>query len=106
MDVDQHMWAALIAPRLLAIASASGDAWAGQEGEFQTGVLASPAWELYGRKGLVAEGGRFPGVEKPLQDGCISYHMSNGPHNLTPYDWNRYLDFADAHGWRGTEAKK
>ena len=99
MDFDQHMLAALVAPRLLAIASASEDDWAGQEGEFQSGLLASPAWELYGRRGLVAPGGRFPGVGKPLQDGGISYHMRRGIHDLTVYDWDRYMDFADRHGW-------
>ena len=99
MDFDQHMFAALIAPRLLAIASASEDNWAGQEGEFWTGMFASPAWELYGKKGLVGSEG-FPGADKPLQKGCVSYHMRTGIHNLTPYDWNRYMDFADAHGWR------
>ena len=99
MDFDQHMFAALIAPRLLAIASASDDAWAGQEGEFQTALLASPAWGLYGKRGLVTDG-VFPGADKPLQEGCVSYHMRTGRHNLTPYDWNRYMDFADAHGWR------
>ena len=97
------MWAALIAPRLLAIASASEDAWAGQEGEFHTARLASPAWELYGRKGLVAPDGKFPGADKPLQAGSVSYHMRTGEHNLTPYDWARYMDFADAHSWRGNQ---
>ena len=100
MDFDQHMFAALVAPRLLAIASATADNWAGQEGEFQTGLFASPAWELYGLKGLVAPNGAFPGAEKPLQDGCISYHMRTGKHNLVIYDWDRYMDFADRHGWR------
>ena len=104
MDFDQHMWAALVAPRLLAIASASEDAWAGQEGEFFTGLYASPAWELYGRRGLVAPDGAFPGVEKPLQDGCISYHMRGGRHNLDLYDWDRYMDFADRNGWRDGSA--
>ena len=95
---DQHEFIALIAPRLVCIASASEDAWAGQEGEFYSGLLASPAWELYGKKGLVADG--FPPPEKPLQEGCISYHLRTGKHNLTPYDWNCYMDFADRHGWR------
>ena len=95
---DAHWWAALMAPRLLAIASASEDDWAGQEGEFQTAHLASPAWELYGQKGLVGE--TFPSADKPLQEGSISYHMRTGEHNLTPYDWDRYMDFADLHGWR------
>ena len=96
--VDQHEFIALMAPRLVCIASASEDAWAGQEGEYYSGVLASPAWELYGKKGLVANG--FPPPDTPLQEGSISYHMRTGKHNLTPYDWNRYMDFADRHGWR------
>ena len=99
MDFDQHMFAALIAPRLLAIASATEDNWAGQEGEFYTGLFASPAWELYGFKGLVAPDGKFPGAEKPLQEGRVSYHMRRGKHNLVVYDWDRYMDFADRHGW-------
>ena len=96
--VDQHEFIALMAPRLVCIASATEDAWAGQEGEYHSGLLASPAWELYGLKGLVASG--FPPPDTPLQEGSISYHLRTGPHNLTPYDWARYMDFADRHGWR------
>ena len=96
--VDQHEFVALMAPRLVCIASASEDKWAGQEGEYWSGVLASPAWELYGKKGLVAQG--FPAPENPLQEGCISYHVRTGKHDLTPYDWGVYMDFADRHGWR------
>lgn len=96
--VDQHEFIALMAPRLVCIASATEDDWAGQEGEYFGGLLASPAWELYGRKGLVAGG--FPAPETPLQEGCISYHLRTGKHDLTPYDWARFMDFADRHGWR------
>ena len=96
--VDQHEFVALMAPRLVCIASASKDNWAGQEGEYWSGILASPAWELYGKKGLVAQG--FPAPENPLQEGCISYHVRTGKHDLTPYDWGVYMDFADRHGWR------
>lgn len=95
--VDQHEFIALIAPRLVCIASASKDDWAGPEGEYYSGILASPAWKLYGKKGLVADG--FPPPDKPLQEGCISYHLRTGKHDLTPYDWARYMDFADRHGW-------
>ena len=97
-NVDQHEFIALMAPRLVCIASATQDTWAGPEGEYWSGVLASPAWELYGKKGLVADG--FPLPERPLQEGCISYHLRTGKHNLTPYDWSCYMDFADRHGWR------
>ena len=98
MDFDQHELLALIAPRLLCVASATDDYWAGPRGEWWAAKLASPAWELYGKKGLVADA--YPEPEKPQQEGCVSYHLRKGPHFLAPYDWNRYMDFADRHGWR------
>ena len=96
-NVDQHQFIALLAPRLVCIASATEDVWAGPEGEYYGGILASPAWRLYGKKGLVSNG--FPPPEKPLQEGCISYHLRTGKHNLTSYDWGVFMDFADRHGW-------
>ena len=101
--VDQHEFIALMAPRLVCIASASEDAWAGPEGEWWAAKLASPAWELYGKKGLVADG--FPPPETPQQEGCISYHLRTGKHGLTPYDWKCYMDFADRHSWHARRKK-
>ena len=105
MPYDQHEWIALMAPRLVAIASASKDDWAGQLGEFHAARLASPAWELYGKKGLVAPEnpptvGDRPADGLAYQEGCISYHIRPGTHTLSAYDWHRYMDFADRHGWR------
>ena len=102
MDFDQHELLALIAPRLLCVASATEDHWAGQVGEWWGAKLASPAWELYGKKGLVEDA--WPRAEKPQQEGFVSYHMRTGNHDLTPYDWGRYMDFADRHGWRSPSA--
>ena len=98
MDFDQHMMVALMAPRAVAIASASKDHWAGQRGEYASALLASPAWELYGKRGLVSDG--FPNPGEARQDGTVSYHLREGVHNLTLHDWNRYMDFADRLGWR------
>ena len=98
MDFDQHMMVALMAPRAVAIASASKDHWAGQRGEYASALLASPAWELYGKRGLVSDG--FPNPGEARQDGTVSYHLREGAHNLTLHDWNRYMDFADRLGWR------
>lgn len=101
LPVDQHMLVALLAPRLAYISSATADPWAGPEGEFQSCVLASPAWRLYGRAGLVGE--TFPPADTPLGSGCVGYHLRTGTHDLTMYDWMRFADFADRH-WRGAGA--
>ena len=98
LDFDQHMFLALIAPRALAIASASKDDWAGQQGEYAAAQLASPAWALYGKPGLVSTS--FPVPNDARQEGTVSYHLREGGHNLLEHDWKRYLDFADRLGWR------
>lgn len=103
MDFDQHELLALIAPRLLCIASATEDHWAGQRGEWWSAKHASPAWELYGEKGLVADS--FPSPDSPQQEGCISYHLRTGKHFLAPYDWHCFMDFADRHGWRSANVR-
>ena len=98
MGFDQHQLLALIAPRLLCVASATEDHWAGPRGEWWAAKLASPAWKLYGKNGLVAK--EMPAPENPQQEGCISYHLRTGKHFLAPYDWHRFMDFADRHGWK------
>ena len=100
---DQHWLAALVAPRLLYIASASDDLDAGPWGEFLTARHASPAWGLYGVEGLVED---HPyAVERPFQEGSVGYHLRRGGHGLELYDWNCYMDFADRHGWKGENRK-
>jgi len=95
LPLDQHMLIALLAPRLAYVASAAADDWAGQPGEFRSCQLASPVWQLYGKKGLV--GDAFPPPDAPLHGGCVGYHLRTGKHDLTVYDWQRYMDFADKH---------
>ena len=97
MPFDMHWFLALVAPRLLYVSSASEDAWAGPRGEFAACVLATPAWNLYGKAGLVHHG--FPRIEHPLHAGNIGYHLRDGVHDITRSDWSNYLDFADGHGW-------
>ncbi len=97
MPFDQHWLLALVAPRLLYVSSASEDAWAGQRGEFAALELASPVWRLYGIPGLIAHG--FPKADVPLHDGNAAYHMRTGMHDITRYDWQCYMDFAEGKGW-------
>lgn len=92
MPFDQHELIALCAPRLVYVSSATEDDWADPAAEFRSCVAASPVWELHGLKGLA--GRTMPAPEQPMQDGCIGYHLRTGKHALTPYDWERFLDFA------------
>ena len=100
LPVDQHMLVALMAPRLVCVASATKDAWADPQGEFLACVHATPVFEILGVKGLTTT--EMPAPEHPLQDGHISYHLRSGKHDLSEYDWDRYMDFADKH-WRKAE---
>jgi hypothetical protein len=97
MPFDQHFLLSLVAPRLLYVSSASEDAWAGPRGEFASLELAAPIWALYGLPGLIAHG--FPKVDTPLIGGYAGYHLRAGFHDITRYDWQCYMDFAERHGW-------
>lgn len=104
LDFDQHEFLALVAPRLLCVGSASEDRWAGPRGEFEAARLASPAWELYGLKGLGKAD--FPEPGGSIMEGHVEYHLREGPHKITEWDWRHYLDFAERRGWIGSPSPR
>jgi hypothetical protein len=92
--IDQHQLIALMAPRPVYIASAADDRWADPRGEFLSGKHAGPVYQLYGLAGLPAK--KQPALNTPSV-GSVGYHVRRGRHDVTDYDWEQYLKFADKH---------
>lgn len=92
--VDQHELIALIAPRPCLVCSAEEDRWADPHGEFLSAKYASPVYELLGVEGLKAE--KMPAVDQPVLS-RLGYVIRAGGHDVKPIDWQRYMEFADAH---------
>lgn len=92
LPFDQHELLALIAPRCLYVASAEEDRWADPRGEFLAAQATSPVYALYGLKGI--ESTTMPTIHQPIQN-QVAYHIRAGKHDVTTYDWHRYMDFCD-----------
>lgn len=95
LPLDQHWLIALMAPRLVYIASASEDTWADPAAEFGAGVGATPVFELFGLGGVGPP--QMPAIDAPRHEGAIGYHVRAGKHDLTRQDWTRFMDFTDRH---------
>lgn len=64
------------------------------------GLPASPVYRLLGKTGI--ETGEMPPIEQPLMN-TVGYHIRRGSHDITLYDWNRYMDFAVLHPGEGEQ---
>jgi len=99
LPFDAHELVALSAPRPIYVASAVEDTWADPRGEFLAAKFAEPVYALFDKQGFQASGletDAMPAVDKPAGD-TIAYHIRTGKHDVTKYDWEQYLNFAQRH---------
>lgn len=90
MPVDQHQLLALVAPRVLHVASAVDDRWADPRGEFLATRAADEAWRFLGAAGFGTVGD-MPPIDTPIGQ-RVRYHVRTGGHDINRYDWAQYLD--------------
>jgi len=95
LPVDAHLLLALMAPRPIYVASATLDTWADPKGEYLAAYGAGAVYALYNKKGLADI--VMPPPDTPVGEGSIGYHLRTGEHDITAYDWEGYLNFADKH---------
>jgi hypothetical protein len=89
------MLIALVAPRPLYATNASKDLWADPTGTFLALKNAEKVYELYGIKSNLPA--NPPGINQPVIQSQLAYHNREGEHNLTAYDWNNFIKFANYH---------
>jgi hypothetical protein len=94
LPFDQHLILSAIAPRPLYVGSAAEDHLSDPEGEFTSAVLASSVYRFLGSSGL--DSTTMPAVGKAVT-GRVSYHIRPGKHDVTDYDWQKYLAFLDTY---------
>ncbi len=98
LAVDAHLLIAALAPRPVYVASAELDGWADPRGEFLAAKHAEPVYQLFGKIGIGSHinSDEMPAVNAPVGD-AVGYHVRSGDYEITEYDWEQYMRFADRH---------
>ncbi|WP_246150867.1 glucuronyl esterase domain-containing protein [Adhaeribacter aerolatus] len=95
LPVDQHMLIALIAPRPVYATNATKDLWADPKGTYLSLINAQPVYALYKKpSGLSPEP---PAINTAIINSILGYHNREGIHNLTTFDWQNFIRFANYH---------
>jgi hypothetical protein len=93
LPLDQHMLLALIAPRPLYTTNATKDLWADPTGSYISVLEAKKVYDFYGKPSALTP--EPPPPNTPIIKSTIGYHIREGEHNLTAYDWSNFIRFAN-----------
>ncbi|GAA0878350.1 acetylxylan esterase [Algoriphagus jejuensis] len=94
LPLDQHQLIASIAPRAVYVGSSKDDTWADPKGEFLSLKIGSQVYsEIYGLDLDFPEDYKLE--VQTIHQKNVGYHLREGKHDLTAYDWGKVLDFAD-----------
>lgn len=94
MPVDAHQLVALCAPRPVFVGVGSTNVegiWIDARGTFMATALASPVYQLLGKKGLPTM--EMPPEGTPLITGDLAYSQHHGGHTNGP-NWPTFIEFA------------
>jgi hypothetical protein len=92
LPFDQHCLIALVAPRTVAVHSATEDQWADPKSEYMATFLAGEVYKLFGKKVLENPESPAPNVGVGTD---VSYFLREGAHDILLSDWEQYLNAAD-----------
>ena len=94
LPVDSHELIAMCAPRPVFISAGSPTVeggWVDGKGMFLGGALASPVYELLGKKGMGTM--EMPAIETSLTNGDVAFRQHSGGHTTGP-NWPYFIQFA------------
>ncbi|MET4082552.1 hypothetical protein ABIB40_002512 [Pedobacter sp. UYP30] len=86
---------ALMAPRPLYVGSAEEDLNEDPKGEFLALKATEPVYKLYHFAGLPTD--KMPAVNQPIHGAQLGYHLREGKHGITAFDWANYFHFIKHH---------
>ncbi len=95
LPIDQHMLLSLIAPRPVYTTNASKDLWADPKGSYLALVNAQPVYTLYNKMSTLSA--EPPAIDQPIINSILGYHNREGVHDMTRYDWENFIRFANFH---------
>lgn len=92
LPIDAHHLIAVCAPNPVFIGGGhDGDHWVDAKGMFMAAAMASPVYELLGKKGVGTN--EFPLIETPLITGDVAFRQHTEGHTPAP-NWATFIEFA------------